>query len=159
MYFFLYLFLFLCFLSCTVRVYDVNTLLNDCHTEGFLDFDHFQVVITGFPDKRAKGLVARRESALFYAKSKMNELIIERLINFWLEKKQEEYKVDTGSISNLPEVKIELRSKMHKYLEYGYEAFEFYNEDDSAVIVYRVFKEAESKPRANGKSRIGHSEK
>ena len=43
-------------INCTIKYYDTNKLLNDYTTEGFLDRDHYQVIITGKPDKDAKGL-------------------------------------------------------------------------------------------------------
>lgn len=133
---------FLAFLCCTVKVYDTNMLLNDFKTEGFLDRDHYQVIIKGFPDKRSRGLVQRRECAIKDARTKMNEIIIDSLANYCLDYQFERLAIkDESDVLNLMKVKSKLRKRMMKYMRFGYIAFEYYNEDHSAVIVFRIYKE------------------
>jgi hypothetical protein len=130
------------FTNCTIKYYDTNKLINDYTTEGFLDTDHYQVIIRGKPDEGAKGLVAQRESALNNAKSAMNEMIINSLIKYSLNYNISKLKIkDINEIENFQETKEILSKKLNKFLQFGYTAFEYYNEDNSAVIVYRIFKE------------------
>ena len=129
-------------ISCTIKYYDTNKLLNDYTTEGFLDRDHYQVIITGKPDKDAKGLVASRESALKNAKATMNDKIITDLVNYNLNYHLKILKIkNINDINNLSEAKKELSEKFQEFFQYGYMAFEYYNFDNSAVLVYRIFKE------------------
>jgi hypothetical protein len=128
--------------NCTIKYYDTNKLLNDYTTEGFLDRDHYQVIITGKPDKDAKGLVASRESALKNAKTVMNDKIIANLVNYSLNYHSKILKIkNINDINNLSEAKKELSEKFQEFFQYGNMAFEYYNFDNSAVLVYRIFKE------------------
>ena len=129
-------------LNCTIKYYDTNKLLNDYTTEGFLDRDHYQVIIKGTSDKDAEGLVAARESALKNAKAVMNDKIIESLVNYDLNYhlKKSEIK-NVTDIKNMTEAKKELSVKLGEFLQYGETVFEYYNHDYSAVIVYRLFKD------------------
>ena len=135
--------LILCMLltACTVRVFDTNRLINDYKTEGFLDFHHFQVIITDIPDKKKRGLVERRDSALENAKSRMHEVILEKLIEYCLNNQCAKANVRIDDILNLTEVKGKLKEELNSYLKYGYIAFNYYNEDNSVVIVYRIYKD------------------
>ncbi|MDY6935622.1 MAG: hypothetical protein SVZ03_15545 [Spirochaetota bacterium] len=129
-------------LSCTLKVYDTNMLLKDYKTDGFLDYDHYQVIINGFPNEKDVGLVERRESALANAKSQMHNVIITKLTNFILKYQFQQLKINsTKHVLNIGEVKDILYVKLLKYLDFGYIAFEYYDEDNSVVIVYRIFKD------------------
>ncbi|MBN2403070.1 MAG: hypothetical protein JXN64_11810 [Spirochaetes bacterium] len=129
-------------LKCTIKYYDTNKLLNDYTTEGFLDRDHYQVITTGKPDKGSKGLVASRESALKNAKAIMNDKIIESLVNYNLNYHINKLKIkNVNDIKNLTEVKIQLSEKFQDFFQYGNTAFEYYNFDNSAVLVYRLFQD------------------
>ncbi|MFH0974353.1 MAG: hypothetical protein V1874_01060 [Spirochaetota bacterium] len=129
-------------LNCTIKYYDTNRLLNDYTTEGFLDRDHYQVIITGMPDKEARGLVASRESALKNAKAEMDNKVITNLIKYNL---NYNYKLsnikNANDIQNSDEIKKNLIQEMREFLRYGQIAFEYYKENYSAVLVYRIFKE------------------
>jgi hypothetical protein len=134
--------IFFASLSCTIKYYDANKLLNDYTTEGFLDRDHYQVIITGKPDKEAKGLVASRESALKSAKSDMNNKIITSLVNYSLNYHSKKLNIkNMNDIKNLTDAKKDLSEKLQEFFQFGYTAFEYYNHDNSAVLVYRIFKE------------------
>jgi hypothetical protein len=129
-------------LNCTIKYYDANKLLNDYTTEGFLDRDHYQVIITGKPDKDAKGLVTSRESALKSAKADMNNKIITSLVNYSLNYHSKKLNIkNMNDIKNLADAKKGLSEKLQVFFQYGYTAFEYYNFDNSAVLVYRIFKE------------------
>lgn len=128
--------------SCTIRYYDTERLLNDYKTEGFLDTDHFQVIIHGEPDKEKRGLVRRRESALRDARRKMEDTVVERLADYSLDYQVKKLELDdVKKIENMGEVREELEEEFSPFLEYGHIAFEYYNADHSAVIVYRIFKD------------------
>jgi hypothetical protein len=130
------------FLSCTIKYYDTNKLINDYTTEGFLDRDHYQVIITGKPDKDTKGLVASRESALKNAKAVMNEKIIASLVNYDFNYHLKLLNIkNVNDIKNLDDARKELSEKFQEFFQYGETAFEYYNPDFSAVLVYRLFKD------------------
>jgi len=138
--------IFILFPSCTIKVYDTNKLFNDYTTEGFLDKDHYQSIIKGSPDRKKRGLVKRRESALNDAKSKMNDKIIKSLANYSLnyQLKKMGVKLDVKgktNILNLAEVEKTINEMLTPLLQYGHITFEYYNENNSAVIVYRIFKD------------------
>lgn len=127
--------------TCTIDVYDSNKLLNDYKSEGFLDYDHYQVVIKGTPDKKKQGILERRENALKTALKNKNKVIINSLTNFYLnhhfkEFKKKEYNDTLNHIKEKTKLKVELE----KFIKYGYIAFKYYNADNSAVIAYRIFK-------------------
>ena len=130
------------FPACTIKYYDTNKLLNDYKTEGFLDRDHFQVVITGTPDKESRGLVFKRESALRVAKSRMEDVVIDKLVSYSVDYQVKELHLkDADDILNMDEIKRSLKIEMCEYFKYGCIAFEYYNEDCTAVLVYRIFKD------------------
>ncbi|MCU0821084.1 MAG: hypothetical protein MUC95_01255 [Spirochaetes bacterium] len=128
--------------ACTIKYYDTDKLLNDYKTEGFLDRDHFQVVVTGIPDKESRGLVYRREAALRNAKSKLEDTAVERLSAYSLDSQVKKLNLkNVNDILNKNDIKSVLNEKMREFLKYGFVAFEYYNEDCSAVLVYRIFKD------------------
>jgi hypothetical protein len=129
-------------LNCTIKYYDTQKLINDYTTEGFLDRDHYQVIITGKPDKDAKGLAVSRESALKNAKAAMNDKITASLVNYCLNYHLNKLNIkNVNDIKNLADAKKELSEKLQELFQYGEIAFEYYNFDYSAVLVYRLFKD------------------
>ena len=128
-------------ISCTIRVYDTEMLKSDFKTEGFLDIDHFQVIITCHPDKDRKGLVNRRESAMENAKKKCNHKVVWKLSQYCLNHNIKKKGItNRENISNLNKIMIKLNRETAKYLNYGNIAFEYYKENHSAILVYRFFK-------------------
>lgn len=137
---FLTLTLFFLF-SCKVSIIDTNKVMNDFITEGFIDEHHYQSIIKGIPNSKIKGLVERREDACNTAKSKINETVVQRLSDYYIINQIQKKRLkDKKEILNLPEVETELRENICKLLKYGYKAFEYYNDDCSCVIVYRLYK-------------------
>jgi hypothetical protein len=137
-----FIFILLASLNCTIKYYDTNKLLNDYTTEGFLDRDHYQVITTGKPDKDAKGLAVSRESALKNAKALMNDKITASLVNYSLNYNLKLLNLkNVNDIKNLEDAKKELSGKFQEFFQYGETAFEYYNFDYSAVLVYRLFKD------------------
>lgn len=127
--------------SCTIKGYDTAKLSADFQTEGFLDPDHFQIVVKAYPDRGKKGLISKRESALENAEEQLNDTIIERLSDYYLTFYAKKMGIrDKTSIIFQTEKMAELKKVMSRYLNHGYRAFEYYNRDSSAVLVYRIFK-------------------
>lgn len=127
--------------ACTIKYYDTEKLINDYKTEGFLDQDHYQVIVRGTPDAEARGLVFRRRSALNDAKNKIEKTVTDSLVNYNLNYHLKDSGIKKEDIINLPEAKNGITDELKEYLRYGYNAFEYYNEDNSCVIVYRIYKE------------------
>jgi hypothetical protein len=100
-------------------------------TEGFLDDNHFQALITGNPDPGAQGLVEKRESAFIAVKSQAADSALEKMAGFIC--RNSSAKRDKKSIS-------EIAAGLSRYKKYGYMAEEYYNEDSSVVLVYRFGK-------------------
>jgi hypothetical protein len=128
-------------ISCTIRYYDTNKLLNDFSTEGFLDRDHYQVIVKGMPEKGLKGLVAERESALNSAKAVMSKKTSASLVKYILDYNINKLKIKSGDILNPEDVKRNIAAGVQQFIASGYTAFEYYNPDNSAVLVFRIFKD------------------
>ena len=127
--------------SCTIKGYDTLKLSTDFKTEGFLDPDHFQIVVKAYPDKGKRGLINKRESALENAEEQLNNTVIEKLSEYYLTFHFNKMGIrDKTSIITQTEKMAELKKVMSRYLNHGYRAFEYYNEDNSAVLVHRIFK-------------------
>ncbi len=127
--------------SCTIKGYDTATLTTDFRTEGFLDPDHFQVIIKAYPDRGMRGLISKRESALENAKERLNNAVIEKLSEYYLNIYLKKMGIrDKSYILTQAEKIAKLNQVMSQYLDYGYTAFEYYNEDNSAVLVHRIIK-------------------
>ncbi len=126
--------------SCSPTYHNVK-LANDFKTEGFLDPDTFQVVVRGVPDPAGRGLVEKRASARKNAAALFNETALRKLGNYYFMRLVESKKIRSkDEIINAPEAEAELRTKLMPYIASGGIAFEYYNEDYSAVIVYRMYK-------------------
>jgi hypothetical protein len=127
--------------SCTIKGYDTAALTTDFRTEGFLDPDHFQIVIKAYPDRGMRGLINKRESALENAKERLNNAVIEKLSEYYLNIYLKKMGIrDKSHILTQAEKIAKLNQVMSQYLDYGYTAFEYYNEDNSAVLVHRIIK-------------------
>jgi hypothetical protein len=116
-------------------------------TEGFLDDNHFQALITGSPDAGAHGLVEKRESSFISVKSQAADIALLKMAEFIC--RNSGVKEDKKSISDTA-------AGLSGYKKYGYMAEEYYNEDMSVILVYRFAKkglrrEIESVPCVSGK--------
>jgi hypothetical protein len=126
-------------IACSVTEHRDSRLERDIKTEGFLDADHFQVIVRGVPDPGARGLVERRESARKNAAALLPGTALARLVNYYIA-----HRIESGEIGsrdeaiNLSEAEAELGKKLGPYVARGHIAFEYYNEDHSAVLVFRV---------------------
>ncbi|MDY6967543.1 MAG: hypothetical protein SVR08_02640 [Spirochaetota bacterium] len=142
-------------LSCTISIYDINSLTRDYKTEGFLDFDHFQVIVQGFPDQDRTGMIAVRESALTDAKRRISNVVVEKIADFCLNHNFERSREPCEKqINNLNKTKGRLKKEFSKYLKNGFIAFRYFNADNSAIIVFRIFKENLYKDIASIKNKV-----
>ncbi|HSV98469.1 MAG TPA: hypothetical protein VLM75_16230 [Spirochaetota bacterium] len=137
--------------SCSIRVLDTSRLLDDFRTEGFLDGDHFQVIVKGRPDPSARGLVGRRESALKEAESGIAKAVAAGIGAYRLDRLMQRLEpADRARVTNLAEVRAEIDRESAGYIKYGYRAFEYYNEDHSAAIVFRIYRKGLQKSLESG---------
>ena len=95
--------------------------------EGFINDNIFQVIIKGFPDKKAKTLVAQRETAKANAAALIENTPISKLAD---------HICAPAKYAGFSET-VEL---FQKYKKYGYIYEEFYLIDNSITIVYRLRK-------------------
>lgn len=127
--------------SCRVIQVDAEKMKTDYTTEGFLDANYFQVIIKSSPDRNAKGLVAKRDSAVRKAKERINTHTLGMLAEYYIVSRIKEMGIkDRKEILNMDGVYATLAEELNPYLRYGSTAYEYYEEDCSAVIVYRIFK-------------------
>ena len=110
----------------------------DFTTGGFLSADTFQVIIKESPDGRLQGLVERRESSFMKAKESIPTAVSQKLADYYFsyqdaaknDKITEEIKKNRTSLNNL----------MKKFIAQGIIADEFYDDDETVNLVYRVHK-------------------
>ncbi|MCP4131457.1 MAG: hypothetical protein GY754_10805 [bacterium] len=112
----------LCVFACCFQLKD-NDQLTDFKKEGFLDDNYFQALVTASPEPGKAGFVNKRESAFFKAKESIVSIVPQRLARY------------SGSAAG-----NELNKELRDYLSYGYIAHEYYNQDNSVILVYRVRK-------------------
>jgi hypothetical protein len=96
---------------------------------GFLDNNHFQIVIKGNADKYAKGLVARRESAMLKARNSLQKTIFKVIMKHIFKNRHKSLESNS-----------QLRNKILAYLEYGSIITEYYDKYYNAYIIYRIKK-------------------
>jgi hypothetical protein len=127
--------------SCGTAPANSGRLSADFKTEGFLDPDHYQVVVTGTPASGLGGLVETRESAREDALKKLDSAVLASLSDYCIDNRIKALGL-TGrdQVLNLPAARAELQAGLTRFLKYGRTAFEYYNEDHSAVIVFRIGK-------------------
>ncbi len=127
--------------SCTIRAYDTKRLATDFKTKGFIDTDHFQIVVQAHPDHDRRGLVSQRESAMENARQRLKQTVIEKLADYYLSYYARKQDVASKSaLLSQTDRMLQLNQAMAQYLEYGYTAFEYYARDNSAVLVHRIVK-------------------
>jgi hypothetical protein len=117
---------------------DSSSVNFDYTTEGFLDGNNFQLILTAPADKKIKGLVAKRENALQNATAKVEPGIISALTDFYINNCCRVMNIERNKILNHDEIASELRNRFIGLLKHGEIKYEYYNEDSSAVLVYRI---------------------
>ena len=127
--------------SCTIRGYDTKRLATDFKTKGFIDSDHFQVIVQARPDSDKRGLINQRESALGNAREQLKKTVVEQLTDYYLSYYSRKRGIsDKTLLLTQTDRMLQLHQHMVQYLEYGYTAFKYYTRDNSAVLVHRIVK-------------------
>ena len=114
-------------LCCTVFFISEKETINFTD-EGFISGSEFQVILRGFPDKKSKTMVSKRETARANAAALIETVPILKLAD---------HVCAAVNYVGFPET-TELFQK--KYKEYGYIYEEFYLIDNSITMVYRFRK-------------------
>jgi len=106
----------------------------DYTTSGALTDDCFQVIVTIPPDKALKTMADQRETAFIKAKGSIAEETEKQVLSY--------YSADKSiSIDKIPLEKTNfLKEKSNEYAKQAIVEQEFYLIDNSAVLVYRIFK-------------------
>ena len=102
------------------------------HGNGFISDDCFQIVIHEKPSDNSLGLVEQRESAYFEAKRKLYNIAGNILIDYCINNKKKKEKINLS--------RKEILNKIEVYSRSGYIASEYYKEDNSVCLVYRITK-------------------
>jgi hypothetical protein len=118
---------------------DIN-LAKDFTTTGFLDETTMQVIVTVEPDKSVKGLVARRDSALKNAEKRLAELVTGGIADFRISRCVQEMKGTPPPGQQGSILKKTIMDASRPLLQQGKRVAEYYREDESLVIVYRITK-------------------
>jgi hypothetical protein len=106
----------------------------DYTTSGALTDDCFQVIITVPPDHEFKTMAEQRENAFIKAKDSIPAETESQIIAFYSAG-------NSIDVTNVPQDKINLlKEKSESYSKQGIIDQEYYLIDNSAVLVYRIFK-------------------
>jgi len=127
-------------ISCSSSPINDESMNNFTH-RGFINDDCFQTVITESPDKNSGGLVEQRESAFLKAKVGCPETAISDLTEYICVKNIHADKPEEKQAAiNPAPARKKIEATVRKYIRYGYIAEEYYREDNSVVLVYRIRK-------------------
>lgn len=106
----------------------------DYVTSGALSDDCFQVIITIQPEKEYKTMADQRENAFIKAKDSIITETVKQILSYYSSSKS----LKSDLIS--PEKLNTLKEKAGAYSKLGTIDQEYYLIDNSAVLVYRIFK-------------------
>jgi hypothetical protein len=127
--------------SCTIHAYDTKRLATDFKTKGFIDTDHFQIIVKAHPDNDKRGLISQRESAMENARQRLKQTVLEKLTDYYLSYYARKQGIaNKSTLLSQTDKMLQLHQAMVQYLEYGYTAFKYYARDNSAVLVHRIVK-------------------
>lgn len=113
----------------------------DFSSQGFLDDHHFQVIVTAKPDKAAKGLVAQRESALTTARNDIQKKALADLVQYRIEIYAHENNIEqSAEDGQTAAIRNYLTAEFRPLLSYGKVTEEYYEKDNSAVVLFRIEK-------------------
>lgn len=106
----------------------------DYTTSGALTDDCFQVIITMTPDREFKTMADQRENAFIKAKDRIPAETEKQIKEFYAAG-------NSINIADMPQDKVNLlKEKSETYSKQGIIDQEYYLIDNSAVLVYRIFK-------------------
>jgi len=107
---------------------------SDFTTSGPLGEDCFQAVIKMEPDKGTETMYSRRESAFIKAKKNILTETEQQIFNYYAAFRSNQ------DVEISPENRKLLSEKFLKIAETGKIDHEFYLNDDSIVLIYRIYK-------------------
>jgi hypothetical protein len=123
-------------LSCGYRIKNYGSINEFLH-DGFIDTNIYQTMIISQPEKDVIGHVNQRDSAYLNAKKSIPDTVAANLAKYCIDKKTAaspaNFKISVDTESNL-------KIKLHKYVNYGKITYEYYNENNSIVLGYRIEK-------------------
>ncbi|HNX24809.1 MAG TPA: hypothetical protein PKG60_12240 [Spirochaetota bacterium] len=127
-------------IACTLFIYSCrsNELREpqkyDYITSGALTDDCFQVIIKVSPDREIKTMADQRENSFIKAKDSIPAETEKQVVAFYAAG-------NSTNIDDLPREKVNLlKEKSQVYSKQGIIDQEYYLYDNSAVLVYRIFK-------------------
>lgn len=123
--------LLLCFYSCGRNIIEHS----DIKSDGFITKDCFQTIIKSKPDKNLIGLVQNRESALKNVKKIMDDTVNTKLMEYY----SSYLKIKNSNI-DINKYQPRVMEELKKFKKWGYLAHQYYEEDMSAVMVFRIYK-------------------
>ncbi len=103
---------------------------SDYKTIGPLGNNCFQIIIDALPDQGLKTMASRRESAYINARSAVRAETGAQIYRYYIREKNKQPRSEQKSI---------LIKTFEDYTGKGRIVEEFYREDDSAVLIYRIF--------------------
>ncbi len=104
----------------------------DYSTSGVLTDDCFQVIITMPPDKELRTMSEQRENAYIKAKNSISQETARQIMNYYTAN------IPGGKVSD--DMVPVLEKKFEVYSRHGVIDQEFYLIDNSAVLIFRIYK-------------------
>lgn len=123
-------------ISCKYQVKNFQNVPEFQH-EGFINSNIYQAIITSQPEKDIAGHVNQRDSAYMNARKILTRSVAENLAKYCIDKKTSGR---SASIYITKESESNLKEKLYKYVNYGKIIYEYYNEDNSVVLGFRIEK-------------------
>ncbi len=113
---------------------------DDFSTNGFMSDDCYQSILEFPTDRDLQGLVKQREAAMDKAKSRgaAESMVLDRLLEYTFDNAVKSASPEAIKAANMPDLKQELRQRLRSFLSRGRVVYSYYNEDNSAVIIYRI---------------------
>jgi hypothetical protein len=120
-------------LSCTPSELK-EPMKSDYRTSGALGDDYFQVIITYHPDKEFKTMADQRENSFIKTKNNIISETEKQILDYYLAQK-------SLNVSDIQPDRLNmLKENFKAYAKYGNIDQEYYLADNSAVLVYRIYK-------------------
>ena len=114
--------------------------IQDYKSEGFLNDNVFQMILQIKPDDSAKGLVQKRENAQEKSKKRLLGYSVDYMILYMINRDPKKARInDPKTIPNYRELKKSFRKILKPYVKKGYIAQEYFREDKSLVVSYRIY--------------------
>ncbi|MCU0847913.1 MAG: hypothetical protein MUD12_08500 [Spirochaetes bacterium] len=132
--------LFPLFISASCIFGSSGRQIQDYKSEGFLNDNVFQMILQIKPDDSAKGLVQKRENAQEKAKKRLLGYSVDYMILYIINRDSKKARInDPKTIPNYRELKKLFRKTLKTYVKNGYIAQEYFREDKSLIVSYRIY--------------------